>query len=67
MIYKFTRMIPIIFAIFILTSCNLSRPDPPDVKIDFKNDMNSNIGYAAAEYEDRIYYTSNELAGGGNL
>jgi len=62
---KFTRMILIVVCLFVLTSCNLSRPDPPDVKIGFKNDTSGDLGMAAAVYGDRIYYTSNELGKAG--
>ena len=49
--------------VLILASCSPLHSD--NLRIDFKPDKSSNYGYAAALYEDRIYYVSNELGDAG--
>ena len=49
--------------VLILASCSPLHSD--NLRIDFKPDKSSNYGYAAAVYEDRIYYVSNELGDAG--
>ena len=60
---KYIKVIILIGLVLILVSCSSLKPD--NLKIDFKRDKSSYLGYAAAVYEDRIYYVSNELGTSG--
>jgi len=48
--------------IFVLTACSNWNNS---LQVSFKDNSSVGYGYAAAEYEDRIYYTSNELGKAG--
>ena len=50
----------LLIAILILSSCSYSNGEVNNLRIYFKNNKLVNRGYAAAVYEDRIYYISNE-------
>lgn len=48
-----------------LASCSPLPKDVDNLRINFKQHKLSNFGYAAAVYEDRIYYVSNETGASG--
>lgn len=60
---KYISLVLLTAMMLILAACSTQYSD--NIRINLKNDKSSNFGYAAAVYEDRIYYISNELGTAG--
>ena len=54
------KIISLLLTLLSITSCNKICGNTNNLRINFKSNKLSDRGYAAAIYNDRIYYISNE-------